>query len=180
MKKLTTILAMMLCASAIGFLVSCSDDDDDENVNYGTVENLVGEWTCTWSKAINDESVQLQENAYVGSTWKFGTGKEYDDMKFIGEFAVAVNGEYNENVTGEYHYYDEDQYSAPRLLVWISEYNEFSYFQGFHENKSGDAVRTEGDYMVTVSDNIMTLYQYENSDGTISDETILLKFSKVE
>lgn len=171
MKKTIKTLAMMLFVASVMVFVSCTKDDEP----VLDVETLVGEWECTWSKAMSDYNIQ--GNAYVGAVWKFGTPSEYKGDRYLGSFNVALDGNYQEGVFGEYHF-SGTQYSLPRLTVWISEDNGYMCFNGFHEHKPGDAYRMEADYSITLTDNMITLSRFNEYNAKSSAAEPLLKFRK--
>ena len=84
---------------------------------------------------------------------------------------------------GEFHFFVGDQYWLPCLIVWTSEYNDFYYFNGYHEvgaQQGGVVTRIEGKYSVVLTDNTMTLYQYDESVDNINEAKLWLKFEKIQ
>ena len=146
-------------------------------------EKLVGEWKCTWSAEVSE--LNLQENAYEGTIWKFGTPESAsnDSGHYLGEFRVAVDGSYPEGAWGEFHFWAGDPSWLPRLTVWTSAYNAFYYFNGYHEISSqqgGDVARIDGDYSIVLTNNVMMLYRFEESVDNMNQATLLLKFEKIQ
>ena len=186
MKKAIKFTAMVLCLASLMTFVSCepkpdpTPDTPDSSRNAG---KLVGEWKCTWSVGISE--LNIQENGYVGTIWKFGTPgvASNNSSHYLGEYNVAVNGSYSEDAMGEFHFFVGDQYWLPCLIVWTSEYNDFYYFNGYHEvgaQQGGYVTRIEGKYSVVLTDNTMTLYQYDESVDNINEAQLWLKFEKIQ
>lgn len=186
MKKAIKFTAMVLCMASFMTFMSCDPSPDptpDTPNSSRDAGKLVGEWKCTWSSGLSE--MNIQENAYVGAVWKFGTPvvAPNDNCHYLGDFNVAVDGSYPEDAFGEFHFWIGDQYWLPRLTVWTSAYNDFYIFNGYHEVRSqrgGDATRIEGDYSIVLTDNTMTLYQFDNSVDNINDAKLLLKFEKLQ
>lgn len=167
----------MLCLASLLPFLSCSKDDvsSPSIVSSRDAALLVGEWQCTWSKAMDDYN--LQENAYVGAKWNLGTPSAHNEQ-YLGSFSVALDGRYPEDAFGEYHFYSS-QYPLPRLLLWISHDNGFRCFNGFHEQKPGDAYRMEADFSIVLTDSTMSLCQFNESLANPSDADVILKFKKI-
>lgn len=175
MKKSIKMMTLLLCSVTVICFFSCSKNESAPT-SLRTPEALVGEWQCTWNKALANNAIQ--ENAYVGTIWKFGTPGEYSGT-YLGQFNVSTDGSYHENVFGEYHF-NGTQYTLPQLSVWISEDNGFMWLNGFHEQKPGDAYRLTVNYSIVLTDNTMKLYQFGESVDGRSDEQLILKFKKVK
>jgi len=166
---------LMLCIASLFTLVSCSDEVDLSNA--GGIEQLPGQWQCTWSMAMSN--VNIAENAYVGTLWKFGTPTVANNTT-LGSFQVALDGTYNDTVMGEYHFYDGDSYWLPSVSVWISEDNEYYRFHGFHEFKPGEHYQWDVKYWAYITDSTMTLFQYDEQVDNVNDATMVLKFKRIE
>lgn len=170
-------MAMVLSVASLMAILSCSKDNDSSKPveTLRDVSALVGEWQCTWSAGNSDYNIA--ENAYVGTLWRFGAPAANNDQ-YLGDFAVALDGNYPDGVSGEYHFYG-DGYWLPRLLVWISEDNGFMWFNGFHENKPGDHYSYNSNYWVVLTDNTMNLYRFEENVDNLSDAELVLKYKKI-
>ncbi|MBO4646126.1 MAG: hypothetical protein J5642_06385 [Bacteroidales bacterium] len=177
MKKKINFLTLAASLVFLMTLMSCSKETETP-VSSRDAGKLEGEWECTWSKGISN--LEIAENAYVGTKWTFGAPAQAanDDTHQLGEFRATMNGIYPEGIFGEYHFYDTDSSRLPQLAVWISEYNEFYIFQGFHEFKPGDAYRTEGHYSIVLTDDALTLYRYNEDSDDLSNDNLYLKFRK--
>ena len=174
---------MVLCLASFTSFSSCTDPNHGTPNSSRDAGKLVGEWICTWSAGISE--LNLQENAYVGVIWKFGTpgSASNDNSHYLGDFNVSVNGIYPEGAWGEFHFFVGDQLWLPRLTVWTSEYNAFYYFNGYHEINSqqgGNVTRIDGIYSIVLTDKTMTLYQYDENIDNIDEATLLLKFEKIQ
>lgn len=177
MNKSSKKVAAVLCVAALIALISCKKETVSPASSRDAAK-LEGEWKCTWSTDLSDSGII--ENAYVGAVWKFEMPMRVDTIHKIGTFLATVDGNTPEGEFGEYHFYDEGIFKLPRLLVWISEPDDFYLFHGYHEDKPGDSFRYTADYSIVLSDKSLILYKYEEAANGLSDLVMYLKFTKVQ
>ena len=176
MKNRIKAKTLMLCLASLMLLHACSKENahGSGNATTGDFAYLMGEWECTWSKAISGSGVA--ENAYAGAVWKF-EHPDYEKAGYKqGVFHVTIQDKHHD---GRYYFHEAgDNYWIPRLGVCINGDDEFFWFHGL-SGKEKYSVHMGRDYSILLSEMYMTIYIYDETDDNLQDSELYLKFRKV-